>query len=45
MAKEKIRFIVSREYIGAQTMQEAFEHITERLTCQQFEKWLAERAG
>ena len=45
MAKEKIRFIVSREYIGAQTMQEAFVRITERLTCQQFEKWLAERAG
>jgi hypothetical protein len=45
MAKEKIHFIVSREYIGAQTLQEAFEQIAQRLTCQQFEKWLAERAG
>ena len=45
MAKEKIQFIVSREHIGTQTLQEAFEQIAQRLTCQQFEKWLAERAG
>ena len=45
MAKEKIRFIVSREYVGSQTMQETFEQTAVRLICQQFEKWLAERAG
>ena len=38
--KQKVQFIVVREYSGEKTMQEAFEQVIERQNCEQFEKWL-----
>ena len=38
--KQQVQFIVAREFAGQQTMQEAFEQVIERQTCEQFEKWL-----
>ena len=40
---KKVRFIVTREFSGSQTMQEAFEQLIERQTCEQFEEWLEHR--
>lgn len=37
---KKVQFIVVREFSGEKTMQEAFEQVIERKTCEQFEKWL-----
>ncbi len=37
---KKVQFIVVREFSGEKTMQEAFEKVIERQTCEQFEKWL-----
>ncbi len=37
---KKVKFIVIREFSGDKTMQEAFEQVIERQTCEQFEKWL-----
>lgn len=37
--RKKVRFIVTREFSGSQTMQEAFEQLIERQTCEQFEEW------
>ena len=37
---KKVKFIVVREFSGEKTMQEAFEQVIERQTCEQFEKWL-----
>ena len=37
---KKVQFIVVREFSGEKTMQEAFEQVIERQTCEQFEKWL-----
>ena len=37
---KKVKFIVVREFSGDKTMQEAFEHLIERQTCEHFEKWL-----
>ena len=31
-----VRFIVSREFAGSQTMQQAFEQLIERQTCERF---------
>ena len=38
--RKKVKFIVVREFSGEKTMQEAFEQVIERQTCEQFEKWL-----
>lgn len=37
---KKVQFVVVREFSGDKTMQEAFEQVIERQTCDQFEKWL-----
>lgn len=37
---KKVQFIVVREFSGKKTVQEAFEQVIERQTCEQFEKWL-----
>lgn len=34
---KKVQFIVVREFSGEKTMQEAFEQVIERQTCEQFE--------
>ena len=41
--KNKVRFVVVREFAGQQTMQEAFEQLIERQTCEHFEKWMERR--
>lgn len=43
--RKKVQFIVTREFSGSQTMQEAFEKIIERQTCEQFEEWLGRKAS
>lgn len=43
--KKKVQFIVSREFAGSQTMQEAFEQLIERQTCEQFEEWQKRQAS
>lgn len=43
--RKKVQFIVTREFSGSQTMQEAFEQLIERQTCEQFEEWLGRKAG
>lgn len=43
--KKKVQFIVSREFAGSQTMQEAFEQPIERQTCERFEEWQKRQAG
>ena len=40
-----MQFIVTREFSGSQTMQEAFEQLIERQACGQFEEWLERKAG
>ena len=42
---KKVQFIVSREFLGSQTMQEAFEQLIERQTCERFEEWLERKAS
>lgn len=42
---KKVQFIVTREFSGSQTIQEAFEQLIERQTCVQFEEWLGRKAG
>ena len=37
---KKVQFIVVREFSGEKTMQEAFEQLIERQTCEHFEEWL-----
>ncbi len=39
------QFIVSREFAGSQTMQEAFEQLIERQTCERFEEWQKRQAS
>lgn len=41
---KKVQFIVSREFAGSQSMQEVFEQLIERQTCEQFEEWLEQKA-
>ena len=43
--KKKVQFIVSREFAGSQTMQEAFEQLIERQTCERFEEWQKRQAS
>ena len=40
--KNKVRFVVVREFSGEKSMREAFELI-ERQTCEHFEEWLEQR--
>ena len=42
---KKVQFIVSREFAGSQTMQEAFEQLIERQTCERFEEWQKQQAS
>ncbi len=42
---KKVQFIVSREFAGSQTMQEAFEQLIERQTCEWFEEWQKRQAS
>ncbi len=44
-SRKKVQFIVTREFSGNQTMQEAFEQIIERQACGQFEEWQGRKAG
>ena len=37
---KKVKFIVVREFSGEKTMQEAFEQLIERQTCEHFEEWI-----
>ena len=43
--KKPIQFIVIREFTGEKPMQEAFESLIERHTCEQFEAWLQRKAS
>ena len=38
--KNKVRFVVVREFSGEKSMREAFEQLIERQTCEHFEEWL-----
>jgi len=42
---KKVKFIVIREFSGDKTMQEAFEQLIERQTCEHFEEWLGRKAS
>ena len=42
---KKVQFIVTREFSGSRTMQEAFEQLIERQACWQLEEWLERKAG
>lgn len=44
-SKSKPRFIVTREYSGGQTMQEAFEKAIESRACGQFEQWIQSKVS
>lgn len=44
-SRKKVQFIVTREFSGSQTMQEAFEQLIERQACGQFEEWMGRKAG
>ena len=41
--RKKVKFIVIREFSGDKTMQEAFEQVIERQTCEHFEEWRQQR--
>ena len=41
--KQKVRFIVSREFVGHQTMEDAFSRLIERRTEEQYGRWREER--
>lgn len=43
--REKVQFIVTREFSGSQTMRDAFEQLIERQACGQLEEKLGRRAG
>ena len=42
--KNKVRFVVVREFSGEKSMGEVFEQLIERQTCERFEDWLDTRA-
>lgn len=44
-SRKEVQFIVTREFSGSQTMQEAFEQLIERQACGQFEEWMGRKAG
>ena len=37
--KQKVRFLVSREFVGHQTMEDAFSHLSERRTEEHYQRW------
>jgi len=41
--KNKVRFVVVREFSGEKSMREAFEQLIERRICERFEDWLNTR--
>ena len=41
--KNKVRFVVVREFSGEKSMRDAFEQLIERQTCEHFEEWLEQR--
>ena len=41
--KNKVRFVVVREFSGEKSMREAFEQLIEHQTCEHFEEWLEHR--
>ena len=41
--KNKVRFVVVREFSGEKSMRETFEQLIERQTCEHFEEWLERR--
>ena len=41
--KQKVRFIVSREFVGHQTIEDAFSRRIERRTEEQYGRWRDER--
>ena len=41
--KNKVRFVVVREFSGEKSMREVFEQLIERQTCEHFEEWLERR--
>ena len=43
--RKKVKFIVVREFSGEKIMQEAFEQLIERQTCEHFEEWLERKAS
>lgn len=43
--REKVQFIVTREFSGSQTMREAFEQLIERQACERLEERLGRKAG
>ncbi|MCD8361637.1 MAG: hypothetical protein LUC98_01540 [Lachnospiraceae bacterium] len=43
--KSKVIFVVSREFSGQQSMQEAFEQLIERQAYDRFEDWLEQKAS
>lgn len=43
--KDKVKFIFVREFSGERTMQEAFEQLIERQTCEHFEEWMEQKAS
>lgn len=43
--REKVQFIVTREFSGSQTMREAFEQLIERQACERLEEKFGRKAG
>ena len=41
--KNKVRFVVVREFSGEKSMREAFEQLIARQTCEHFEDWRHQR--
>jgi len=41
--KQKVRFIISREFVGHQTMEDAFSHLIERRTEDRYQRWREEQ--
>lgn len=41
--KNKVRFVVVREFSGEKSMRETFEQLIERQTCEHLEEWLEQR--
>lgn len=43
--KPKVKFIVSREFIGQQSMRDAFEQVVERKAHTHFEAWKQKKSN
>ena len=42
--KNQVHFVVVREFSGEKSIQETFEQLIERQTCEHFEEWRQQRA-